>query len=78
MEQRRRGIVLLNIALTRALNIRKCRPCRRCSIYLSRFDCIKEVYWTDSNKEVQSCKNMNHLVETAAYSSGDLNKTYND
>jgi hypothetical protein len=67
----KRGVHMVNVALTRTYKLRMSRPCRRCSKLIERYsNVITEVVWT--NQYGECCQsNSKTIVQGSKLSSGD-------
>lgn len=67
----KKGVYMVNVALTRSYKLRMSRPCKRCSTLLFKYsNFIKNVIWT--NEEGNCCHSTTQtILEGSKLSSGD-------
>ena len=67
----RRGVRLVNMALSPTFKLRMCRPCRRCSLLIEKYShLITDVMWTDAQGECHISPSSN-IVYGSQWSRGD-------
>jgi hypothetical protein len=72
----KKGVQLINMALTKTFKLRMSRPCMRCSFLIEKYaHIITNVTWTDTNG--QCCfSTANTIVQGSKWSSGDAARAY--
>jgi hypothetical protein len=70
----RKGLTVINLAVTKSYKIRISKPCKNCAILLNKYsNIITKIIWTTENGGCEE-SGVSEIINSCQYSSGDLHK----